>query len=332
MHKHTINNAEYLEKYPGSLIYSKAYGDKLRQTNANRDPSYKKKLSENTKRLCQNKDWVKKHNDAMKIAQNTPEAKLRHQNGANNYFANRSQEEVQAHKNRATASWLNKEIRLNREKALKEAHNRPEVIKNHSKATKEFLDDPNNLKERKIALKKAWAEPEKRAKLNEIIKIGLKAAMSPSGRENFLKAQRTPEIRKKKSISAKKNMRKMLLSRKVYSGLNAYLEDQLITAGYKEKTDYEREYPIGPYATDFCFPKHKLVIEADGDWWHANPEFMKEKNRSVLHPIQKKMVGLDKAKNSYLVNHGWKVIRFWEREIYKKTEICIAKIKEAIHA
>lgn len=33
----------------------------------------------------------------------------------------------------------------------------------------------------------------------------------------------------------------------------------------------EKEYPIGPYYVDFCFPENKLVIEADGDWWHANP-------------------------------------------------------------
>lgn len=326
--KHNIPVSEYYDKYPGSSVYSDEYSEYLRKRINERDPSYKKKLSESTKRLYQNKEWVEKHNRALKRAQNTKKAKSNHRKGAIIYYQERPEEDSRAHKKRAVDSWKNKDIRKNREKALKEAHNRPEVIKKHSKATKEFLSDPENLEKRIIALKKAWKIPEKREKLEKIIKIGLEAAMSPKGRENFYKAQKDPELRKKRSLTAKRSLAKRLKSKKVYSNLNRFLEEQLNSIGLYP----ESEYPIGPYAVDFCFPKEKIVIEADGDWWHANPEFLKERNLKELHPIQKKMKRIDKAKNSYLRNKGWDLIRFWERDLYKKTDKCLKKIKEAFYA
>ena len=111
-----------------------------------------------------------------------------------------------------------------------------------------------------------------------------------------------------------------------YSKLNAFLRLKMSDAGLEP----EKEYPIGPYYVDFCFPENKLVIEADGDWWHANPEFMRERNIIELHPIQKKMARLDKAKNTYLKNHGWRILRFWERDIYKKIDNCIQTIKNSL--
>jgi len=230
-------------------------------------------------------------------------------------------------------SWKNDEIRFNRVEALKKAHNSPEAKKNHSKATTKFCENltPEQRTKKNNVLKEIWAKPENRKKLDVLSKIGLKAAMAPEGRKNFLIAQRTPEIREKRSLCAKKNISKILLSRKRYSKLNEFLENKLILAGYIKKIDFIPEYSIGPYVVDFCFQKSMLVVEADGDWWHANPEFMKERNITTLHPIQKKMNGLDKAKNSYLKNHGWRLLRFWERDLHKNSECCITKIKEALN-
>jgi len=64
--KHNIPVSEYYDKYPGSSVYSDEYSEYLRKRINERDPSYKKKLSESTKRLYQNKEWVEKHNRALK--------------------------------------------------------------------------------------------------------------------------------------------------------------------------------------------------------------------------------------------------------------------------
>ena len=324
---HAIKNKEYLEKYPGSQIYSQAYGDRLRQTNADRDPSYKKKLAESTRKLYQDSDWVEKHNKALKKAQGSPEAVFNHRKGAQKYFENRTFEDISAQKERACQTWKDVSIRSKREKALKLAHNTPEAIRRHSDATRRTMADPIKLEKRKVALKKAWAEPEKRAKLEKIIKMGLDAAMSPEGRKNFKEAQKNPELRKKRSEIALKNIRKRLINRVKFSRLNIFLGEQMKSVGLHP----EQEYIIGPYSVDFCFTEKRLIVEADGDFWHANPEFMKDRNITELLPLQRKTVGRDKARNTYFSNRGWKTLRFWERDIYSDPDKCISIIKEVLN-
>lgn len=224
----------------------------------------------------------------------------------------------------AKNSWCDPEIRKRRVEALRKAHRSSIVRKRHSEATRKFLTNPNNLKKRKETLKKAWAKPEKRAKLENIIQLGLAAALSEKGRANHKKANQDPELRKSRSHRAKENISKILRERRKYSKLNKFFKEQMKLAGLNPCS----EYPIGPYCVDFCFPKYKLVVEADGDWWHGNPVWMKERGRTTLHPIQKKMIRLDKAKDTYLKNHDWKILRFWERQVYRETSCCIDDIRK----
>lgn len=226
----------------------------------------------------------------------------------------------------AKKSWADPEIRKRRVEALRKAHRSPETRKRHSEATKVFLSDPDNLEERKRVLKETWAKPKNRAKLEEISQIGLNAAMSEKGRANHKRANQDPVLRKGRSERAKRNISQILKGRIKYSMLNSFFKKELKTAGLNPS----EEYPIGPYCVDFCFPENKLVVEVDGDWWHANPEWMKEKGRTELHPIQKKMIRQDKAKNTYLRNHGWTVLRFWERQVYRETSCCLDKIRECV--
>jgi very-short-patch-repair endonuclease len=187
--------------------------------------------------------------------------------------------------------------------AIQKAHKSEEVRKKHSDATKAFMAVPENLEARKKKLKETWAKPENRQKILELAIIGLKAANSPEGLKNRALANLRPEVKKKRSEIAKRNTYKRMINKDKYSKLNKFFEQKM-----NENNLYpEHEYPMGPYAVDFCFPENKLVIEADGDFWHANPEFLKERNKTFLYPFQKKTIALDKAKNTYLRNHGWKL-------------------------
>jgi len=203
---------------------------------------------------------------------------------------------------------------------------REEVRKNHSKAMIKMYAGmtKEQRQEKRNKLKETWAQPENRKKILEISRKGLEAANSPEGRKNFNKANQSEPLRKKRSEIAKNNTHKRMLSKKKYSELNIFFEQKMNNIGLYPI----REYPLGPYCVDFCFPENKLVIEADGDFWHANPEFLKERNSSKLYPFQKKTIAIDKAKNTYLKNHGWKLLRFWERDIKKDYEKCLLKIKE----
>jgi len=75
---------------------------------------------------------------------------------------------------------------------------------------------------------------------------------------------------------------------------------------------------------DFYIPKYNLLIEVDGDYFHA-------KNRDKkLNAIQKKNIMNDHKKNSIAKGKGYKLIRFWESDIKNNTLLVIKKLKEEL--
>ncbi len=110
------------------------------------------------------------------------------------------------------------------------------------------------------------------------------------------------------------------------------IKEELIKIGYKEGTDFIHQYKfMNKFMCDFCFPQQKLIIEVDGDFWHANPK--KYPLGSSLHPHQIKGMGKDKAKTAYIkkVDDGsWTLLRFWESDINKNVSECVDKIEEVL--
>lgn len=70
------------------------------------------------------------------------------------------------------------------------------------------------------------------------------------------------------------------------------------------------QFVIGQYVTDFAFPKEKLVVECDGDYWHNLP------NQKVK----------DRRKDGFLKHNGWKIVRLWEYEINNQPQECLSKV------
>jgi very-short-patch-repair endonuclease len=66
---------------------------------------------------------------------------------------------------------------------------------------------------------------------------------------------------------------------------------------------FVRQLPVGPYFADFACRRHRLVVEVDGSQ-HAESES-------------------DRARDRYLLDHGWSVIRFWNVDVLKEmTSVC----------
>lgn len=68
---------------------------------------------------------------------------------------------------------------------------------------------------------------------------------------------------------------------------------------------------------DITFPRQKLAIFVDGDFWHGHDwESLKKKLNSTfwIKKIEKN-IQRDKDVNEALNATGWKVLRFWEHEI-----------------
>lgn len=73
---------------------------------------------------------------------------------------------------------------------------------------------------------------------------------------------------------------------------------------------FDIEYAIGPYTVDIAFPSGRVVIEADGAYWHGT----------------ERQQAKDRRKDAYLRNHGWTVIRLTEAAIKESPAACIDTI------
>jgi len=75
---------------------------------------------------------------------------------------------------------------------------------------------------------------------------------------------------------------------------------------------------------DLTIRKHKLAIFVDSEFFHGK-DWDREKYRiktnrefwwKKIETNQKR----DQTVNEFLVNNGWKVLRFWSRDVHKKIE------------
>lgn len=74
---------------------------------------------------------------------------------------------------------------------------------------------------------------------------------------------------------------------------------------------YEAQHLIGgKFCVDAFLPECGLVIEFDGDYWHANPTKFSQPDER-----QRRQIRLDKSRDAYLEACGYGVLRFWGSEL-----------------
>lgn len=86
---------------------------------------------------------------------------------------------------------------------------------------------------------------------------------------------------------------------------------------------FQEQYPIGPYTVDFYVPSRGLVVQADGDYWHANP-----RAHTNLSQRQVTQCRLDASCNAYLRNRGYVVLRLWESDLKSAVDKCLLALKK----
>lgn len=87
----------------------------------------------------------------------------------------------------------------------------------------------------------------------------------------------------------------------------AELELWMRLRGRQLGVKFRRQHPVGPYIADFCCLECRLIIELDGGQ-HAE------------------QVRADKARTSYMENHGFRVLRFWSDQILTDTDAVLERI------
>ena len=116
--------------------------------------------------------------------------------------------------------------------------------------------------------------------------------------------------------------------RQTHTKIELLMKNELIRRGYKEGIDFIHQFKFrNKFMCDFVFPKQRVVVECDGDFWHANPAKYAGK---PLKQAQKNTVRMDKAKSAYIkkVDGGsWTLLRFWGSDINKNVELCVDKVE-----
>jgi G:T-mismatch repair DNA endonuclease (very short patch repair protein) len=77
--------------------------------------------------------------------------------------------------------------------------------------------------------------------------------------------------------------------------------------------EYEPEFHHGNFFYDFRIRGTSLLIEVNGDYWHANPKVYL--NKELLNETQKKMVRRDHYKRRVAREHGYYVLYLWEHDL-----------------
>lgn len=77
---------------------------------------------------------------------------------------------------------------------------------------------------------------------------------------------------------------------------------------------FKRQHPIGEYIVDFICKEAKIIIEVDGGQHNENEN-----------------IEADKIRTKYLESKGYKVIRFWNNEVYENIDGVIKRLEAEIN-
>jgi len=95
--------------------------------------------------------------------------------------------------------------------------------------------------------------------------------------------------------------------------------------------DFQQQFSISRFYCDFFLPEHNLIVEIDGDYWHANPD--RYKPDDVIGP--KKMLASeiwerDAQRDKSIKASGYQVLRYWTSELKSKPHKKI--LEDIVHA
>lgn len=86
-----------------------------------------------------------------------------------------------------------------------------------------------------------------------------------------------------------------------------------------------------PGRPDLVFPKAKVIVFVDGDYWHG---WRFSSWRSKLSPYWKQKIEgnrkRDRRNFRKLRSLGWTVLRFWEHDVERNAARCIDLIEAAV--
>ncbi len=89
---------------------------------------------------------------------------------------------------------------------------------------------------------------------------------------------------------------------------------QALRAKRFEATKFRRQHPIGGFVADFACPAARLIVELDG--------FQHGEEAGFAHDVRR---------TAALEEQGWRVLRFWNRQINEELEGVLYAIACAVN-
>lgn len=109
------------------------------------------------------------------------------------------------------------------------------------------------------------------------------------------------------------------------------IEIKLRKALWRRGYRYRKNYSSLPGKPDIVFVKQKVAIFCDSEFWHGfdwdNRKGKIKSNRDYWIKKIERNIERDKYINQQLESQGWKVMRFWGKEIEKNLDWCILCIE-----
>jgi len=86
-----------------------------------------------------------------------------------------------------------------------------------------------------------------------------------------------------------------------------------------------------PGKPDFVFPREKIVVFVDGDFWHGNPEKFRIPKSNTKYWTKKILSNIrrDRKITRLLRSRGWSVLRFWQSSL-KDDEAVASRLKRVL--
>ena len=108
------------------------------------------------------------------------------------------------------------------------------------------------------------------------------------------------------------------------------LRRALWNEGYRYRKNNKKVYG----KPDLTFGKQKVAVFVDSEFFHGKDwvttKFRIKSNREFWWKKIERNIERDKEVNRILVDKGWKVLRFWSKEIEKDLDICLVTIEAAL--
>lgn len=114
-------------------------------------------------------------------------------------------------------------------------------------------------------------------------------------------------------------------------GRDTGLERLVATALHKNGLRFRRCVPSLPGKPDFVFPRARVTVFIDGDFWHGwrFPAW-----REKLQPYWQNKIERnrrrDRRNHRKLRRRGWVVLRFWGHQVQKDLDSVVSQIRAAL--